>query len=255
MAERLQLTSAELLTTQVQVVENFRGKEVFPEPPKALLEFIERTSEKGFTFEPYIEPPLDFSQNSDYPGLAVRPNPHFYDLIRMGHLAADSARLSGPVWAAMEGLQKPPYEGGKQLYDEKDPLAPMLEDLRRKGGKQGIEVPDWCRHIPPVSRYGVSALELERLIQPLFAQDYNVAESNVGMSYAAFLYRGNTAHPEWGQTNTAEWFPNNKLRGGDRLLGGNSDRGGLAHVLYRSSDDRNDYFGFRLRVVFPPEKS
>lgn len=251
MLERLTQTDQELLAAQVAAIEHFRGKEVFPEPPKALLEFIERTTEQGFTFEPYLEPDLTFSQDAQYPGLQVRPNPYFYDLIKRGLLPTDAVRLPGPMWAAMEAIQKPPYDGGKQLY-ENDPLAPILENLRKK---RNIETPDWCRHIPAISRFGVSALELERYLHPLFAQNAIVEDWQVGNSYVAFLYRGNSAHPEWGETNTAEWFPKDKLGGGRRLIGGDSDDGGLGHVGDWLAGNRDDYVGFRLRVVFPSSKS
>lgn len=253
MAERvITPTTSELLSAQTDAIDRFRGREVFPEPPKALLEFIERTTEQGFTFEPYLEPNITFSQDVQYPGLQVRPNQYFYDLIKEGLLPSDAMRLSGPVWAAMEAIQKQNYDGGRQLY-ENDPLAPILEDLRQRGK---IKIPDWCRHIPATSRFGVSALELEHYIYPLFAQQAGVSEEQVGNSYAAFLYRGNTAHPEWGKTSTAEWFTKNKLRGGgSRLIGGSSDHGGLGDVDVWGADDHDDGVGFRLRVVFPSSKS
>ena len=159
--------------------------------------------------------------------------------------------LSGPIWAAMEAVQKPPYDGGRQLY-ENDPLASMLEGLRERGN---IEVSEWCRRIPAVSRFGVSPLELERHVYPLFARNAGVDQSQVGNSYVAFLYRGNTAHPEWGKTNTAEWFTKDKLRDGRRLLGGRSDFGGHGDVGDWYVGDHHGDVGFRLRVVFPSQKS
>src|SRR3989344_3439026 len=100
-AERTAVAKDKLLVEQRDVFEHFRGKEVFPEPPKALLEFIERTSEQGFTFEPYLEPDLRFTQDAEFPGWRVRPNPYFWDLIKSGRLSPDAARLS-LGWAAME---------------------------------------------------------------------------------------------------------------------------------------------------------
>lgn len=252
MVERLAQTGQELLAAQVDVVDRFRGREVFPEPPKDLLEFIEITTEQGYTFEPYLETNLDFSEGANYPGLLHKPNSHFYDLIRRGLLPLDAARLSGPVWAAMEGLQKPKYNGGLQLYDENDPLGPDLEKLR-KGGQ--IEIPDHCKHVPAPSRYGISALELVRYIQPLFAQKSHIDKGQVGNRYAAFLYRGHTSHPEWGETDTAELFTQDVLRDGSRLIGGRRALGGLSDVDGWDAGYHGDGVAFRFRVVFPPEKS
>lgn len=251
MTERPAETGQELFDAQLAIIRRFCGREVFPEPPKALLEFIKWTTEQGFTFEPYLEPDLTFSQDAQYPGLQVRPNPYFYDLIEEGLLPPEAMRLLGPMWAAMEGFPKPNYDNGRQLCG-KDPLANILEDLRRK---RNIEVPDLCKHVPPFSRFAISALELEHYIHPLFAQNAKVEKKQVGNSYAAFLYRGNTAHPEWGETNTFEWFPKDEFRGGNRLIGGDSALGGLGCVGDWHAGHHDDFVGFRLRVVFPSQKS
>lgn len=246
--ERVTITGEELLNTQVQIVENFRGREIFPEPPKELSEFIERTSEKGYTFQPYLIPSISFTQDAQYPGLFHKPSQYFYDLIRRGVLLQDATRLPGPVWAAMETLQKPNYDGGKQLY-ENDPLAPDLEHLREMGK---IEVPDWCLHVPAISRFGVSALELERYIHPPFTQKFHLEESQMGVAYLEYVYFGNTAHEELGKTNTAEWFTKDKLlRDASRLIGGDSDHGGLSYVYDWHADAHSGVVGFRLGVVFP----
>ena len=254
MPERIVVAQEKLLVEQRDVVERFRGKEVFPEPPKALLEFVERTAEQSFTFEPYLEPDLMFSQDADYPGWRVRPNLYFWDLIKSGRLSPDAARLS-LGWVAMEAIRRPPYDGGMQMY-ENDPLAPKLEQLRNDGK---IAVPYWCKHMLSTSRFGISAEEIDNHIVPVFARlsqiedQIKVGKIKAGIPpYMAFNYRGNTAHPEWGETNTSEWFAD-ETRDGYRLFGGSSDRGGLANVDDGDPGGHDDDIGFRLQVVFSSE--
>ena len=127
-------------------------------------------------------------------------------------------------------------------------MAPIPEKLRN-GGK--IAVPDWCRHIPSTSRFGVSHDEITKCIVPEFATMAQIeAEQASVPPYTTFNFRGNIAHPEWGQTNTWEWFANS-FGGDSRLFGGGSDYGGLAYVYFDWSDYHRDDVAFRLRVVSP----
>ena len=249
MTERAAVTlnPSELLAGQTHNLEKFFGQEALPEPPKELLEFIERTSEKGFTFEPYLEPGRQFPQDAQYPGWRVKPQQWFYDQIRQGNISPDAARL--PLgWAAMETIIRPNYDGGKQLY-ENDALAPILEDLRKRGR---IAVPDWCKHIPSISRFGVSQKEISGFVASRFVDEIGkVHAQNVdATTYMAFNYLGNIAHPEFGEANTWERF-SDKFGGDGRLIGGYSGHGGLARVCYDSSGGHVGRVGFRLRVVFP----
>ena len=149
----------------------------------------------------------------------------------------------------METIKRPNYDGGKQLY-ENDSLASILEDLRK--GNQ-IVVPDWCKHIPAVSRFGVSPEEISGPLASRFAEIAKVDAANVDTStYMAFNYLGNITHPEFGQVNTAEWFADNFGLGG-RVYGASSAFGGLASVRDGSSGLQFDRLGFRLRVAFPPK--
>jgi hypothetical protein len=66
--------------------------------------------------------------------------------------------------------------------------------------------------------------------------------------YLEFNLLGNLHHPEWGETNTWEWFED-EIKGGDRLDGGNSSYGGLAGVGDSFPAYSNDGFGFRPLVM------
>lgn len=235
----------QLLSDQKSALETFFGQEALPpEPPKALMEFVERANEQGFTFELYFEPNVVFTKDANYPGWRVKPDTWFWEQIREGNILADAAVLSGR-WAAMEAIQKPEYDGGKQLH-ENDSLAPILERLRKEGK---ITIPDWCSLIPSTSRFGISFDEITKYVVPEFAQVTQIeAEQAQVPPYIAFNFRGNVAHPEWGETNTWERFADS-FGGGSRLVGGRRVRGGLAYVGYGWRGVRSDCVGFRLRVV------
>lgn len=157
-------------------------------------------------------------------------------------------QVNGRPWKVS---QSPEYDGGRQLYAN-DPLAPKIEKLRENGK---IAIPGWCRHIPSISRFGTSPNEIDSLIVPVFAKlsqikdQIKAGEIEAGTPpWAAWFYRGNTAHPEWDQTTTWEWFANNFGADG-RLIGGYRDGGGLAGVDCDWRDRRDGGVGFRLRVV------
>jgi hypothetical protein len=61
-------------------------------------------------------------------------------------------------------------------------------------------------------------------------------------------YLGNAFHPEWGDTNTWEWFDDSYQNGTRRLRGGDSEYGGLSDVDWGVPARRRDGLGFRLLV-------
>lgn len=249
MAERPISTGRELFVTQARVIESFLGKEVFLEPPQGLLEFVERTTEMGFTFEPYLEPNITLSQDAQYPGWHKKPGSYFYDFIRKGDLPPKAMRLS-LMWAAMETIVRPSDDRGLQLH-KNDALAPHLEDLRKQGQ---IEVPHWLERVPSISRFGVSPKEVSGPVVARFAEIAQVDIKNVNIDapdYKSFNYFGH-AHPEFGEANSWEIFAD-RLRGGNRLIGGYSDHGGLSNVYGWTAYDHNQGIAFRLRVGFPPK--
>lgn len=225
MAERRNSPDQKLVRTEARALSRFFGKETIPQPPRELLEFLERTTKIGLTLEPYFEPAVTFSKQTSYPGWQVKPDPWFWEMIRKGNILPEAVRLSG-TWMAMEALPKPNYTDGTQLH-QNDALAPILEKLRGQGG---IKIPDWCKHIPATSRFGISPSEIEEHIIPAFVETYQPQDAKVSLPcYMSWNYRGNIAHPEWGETTTFEWFKD-RFGSGGRLYGGDSGNGGLGFV-------------------------
>lgn len=235
----------QLLAEQTSALEAFFGKEAFPQPPKELMEFLERTHDLGFSFEPYLKRDIVLTQYSEFPGWKIKPNPWFWEQINAGRVSPDAVRLK-IGWGAMETIARPNYDGGKQLH-QNDPLAPILEDLRKAGA---ITVPDYVRHVPLTSRFAVPALEVEGLVIARFVEIAGDRAKGVKTPPVVdYNYVGNLAHPEFGKADTWEWFSNPFGRA-YRLIGGHFRGGGLACVTY-CTDNRRDNVAFRLQKDFP----
>lgn len=243
--------SDQLVVREKDAWKSFLGTEDIdvPNPPQELLDALARAEEKGITvFEAHFFPRIEFEQNSQYPGWNVRPEGWYWEQIKTGNVAEGAAKLDG-LWVLVDGSQKPAYDKGRQLH-ENDPFGLILTRLRREGK---IAVPDSYRHVPEISRFAVTPNEREAHFNSALAEMLGVQADLVRVLRAIeFNVLGNLYHPEWGQTNTAEWF-NDKFEGDDRLIGGGSDYGGLAYVYCHWSGGRGGGVGFRPLVVFPSQ--
>lgn len=250
MAERtpVSVKPRELLRTQTKNLDGFFGREITPESPNGLIEFIEFTKVRGFTFEPYLTRNIMFTETRDFPGWRIKPNRWFWDNLGKS-IPSESARMVAG-WSAMETITRPNYTNGSQLY-ENDALAKTLEDLRKEGQ---IKVPDHVKHVPAISRFGVSPEEIEGPVVARFAKLAKIDPKTVSAArYIEFNYLGNLSHPEFGQANTGEWFKD-KFGRDDHLYGGDANDGGLAGVDYGWADSHRDGIGFRLQVDFSSSK-
>lgn len=227
----------------------FDRKITVPTPPQELSVAMLKAKEIGWTqAEPHFLPKMELKQNSDISEWTIRPEDWYWQKIREGKVAKDAATLEG-IWVIVDGSQKPQYKDGKQMY-ENDPFAKVLAQLREA---KKIQVPDWCKNIPKDSRFGISNDELQTHVNPAIADFLGVQPEQVRLPKAIeFNILGNLAHPEWGKTNTWEWFQD-KFGGGYRLVGGGSGDGGLTGVRSGVSGGHGGYVGFRPLVAFPPK--
>lgn len=203
-----------------------------------------RAIELGFTkMQAHIIPGLNL-ENIDLPRGWVRLERWYGQQI--GKTIAKGAAILRPAHVLIDTTPKPNNDGGRQLYPN-DQFGPMMS-LLREGGK--ILVPDDYKHVPETSRFAVTSVERESSFDPAFAQVLKVEPNKVRVPTAAENnFIGNVWHPELGQNNTFEWYAD--VFGNDyRLVGGRSDRGGLADVYDVWSDDRYGHIGFRPLVVF-----
>lgn len=240
-------TPEELITQKKEAWKQFLGKEIdVPQPPQQLLEVASRAQEHGITsFEAHFLPKMEFKQNSRFPLWQIRPEDRCFQMIKEGRVAKDTAKLPG-VWVLIDSTQKPNYDYGKQLY-QNDGFGTILADLREEGI---IAVPESYKHVPNTSRFAVTPDEREAHFNTRLAQILAINPSQVRIvREIEFNVIGNIHHPEWGQTNTLEWF-DDSFGGDGRLYGGCSGLGGLAHVSCYWSDGRYDIIGFRPLVEF-----
>lgn len=242
--------SAVLIPDRKTRLAAFFGQEVdVPNPPQELSAALIRAQEIGWTqAEAHFLPKMELKQNLNFPGWTVKPEQWYWNKIKEKKVDKNAAALEG-IWVIVDGSQKPQYKDGKQMY-ENDPFAATLAQFRKEGK---IQVPDWYRNIPANSRFGISNDELQNHVNPAIANLLGVQPEQVRLPKAIeFNVLGNFAHPEWGKTNTWEWFAD-KFEGGFRLVGGGSVRGGLAFVDCDASGGHFDSVGFRPLVAFPPK--
>lgn len=241
------LPTGEQLVSSEDGILNRRKIEI-PRPPQDLLDVQASLVEKGISiFEAHFLPDVALEQNSQFPGWQIKPENWFWQNIKEGKILGDPAKLPG-MWILIDGTPKPNYDRGLQMYPN-DPHAPILSDLRGLGK---ITVPDHVRNVPEASRFGVSLEEIKAEVVP------RVAEELLGIDAGRirvpkeieFNVIGNLHHPEWGQTNTWEWLHDN-FGDDDRLIGGSSDYGGLAHVDDYWPGHHYGLLGFRLLAEFP----
>lgn len=210
-------------------------------------EIAKTWAEKGITnFDFYRLSAHEFKRDGDYPGWNVKPEPWFWENVANGRISEDATKLE-EMLIAIDNTPKPNYDNGRQLY-QSDPFAPLLERLRKE---KKINVPRDLRHIPNTSRFGISPNELTEHVLPAIAEMLGVDSNHVRLpKEIEFNITGNLFHPEWGNTNTLEWFAD-KFGDGSHLFGGDSGRGGLADVDRRWSDFRSDLVAFGPVVRFP----
>lgn len=210
--------------------------------PQYVLDVLQRAEKAGITFfEPYHLSGITLNEDTNVDGWDKKPADWYWEQIKNGTVSQDAAKLPD-TWVLIDRTQKPNYRDGKQMY-EKDPLETMIAGLRKEGKIQRV------KGIPDASRFGISSDELRDHVLPEIAKLLGVEVSAVRLPKAIEVnIIGNLAHPEWGKTNTWEWFED-KFEDTYRLLGGYSVSGGLTDVGCTWSDSHLDDIGFRPLVV------
>ena len=215
--------------------------------PKEVSEVLERAKKVGIgVFEAYHLSDITLDQNSNVEGWDKKPEDWYWKQIGDGNVSQDAPKLPG-FWVLIDKTQKPGYKNGRQVY-ENDPFGDLLKQLRKDKKVQTV------KGFSDTSRFSISHDELTQVVLPEIAKLLGVESSAVRLPKAIeFNIIGNLKHPEWGDTNTWEWF-NDKFGDGRRLIGGRSVLGGLTDVYYDWSDRRRDRLGFRPLVVIPSKK-
>lgn len=237
----------ELLSVQefTKISEFFGRPELVPYPSQELINTLIKAKSIGWTqAEPHFLPKVVMAKDSEFPGWTIRPEEWFWKNIKQKIISSDAAQLDG-VWVIVDGTQKPGYNDGKQTY-EYDPFTSLLTQLREE-----IKVKHLAHQMPRGSRFGLSYEDIEKYVNPKIAELLGVWHEHVRTPKAIeFNVLGNMHHPEWGLTETYEWFQD-PIVFRQRLVGGLGSRGGLANVISEVAGGQFEYIGFRPMVVFP----
>lgn len=242
-----------LLRVERKALKGFFGKDIdVPEPPSKLFHTLESFSNLGARPELHYAPQYFFTKvDKQLPGWMVKPDPWFFKQIKKGTISNDAATLQEGWYIILDPTGKPDYEkNGRQRY-KNDYLEFVMRDLRRKG-----TVGEY-RSVPERSRFGTTFEEIEQVILTKVVNITRIGGELRNKKYIEFNFWGNTFHPEWGQTNTLEWFADPffhrwpVVHPSQRLFGGFSALGGLGNVQYGWPNQRSDRVAFGYVVRFP----
>lgn len=207
--------------------------------------------------EPHFLPEIAMPRDAAFPGWKVKPEDWYYNEVAAGKILRQQpggslipekeVKLEG-ITVLVDTRLKPPFNNGKQMFENDNLLGPIIERLRKEGK---IARYDYDKS----SRFGVSADEWEEHIKPEIAKLLGLKVSQVRLERAIEgniipqLYPDMPRHKD-GKTNVWVWYEEYLGDRGSRLFGGFSSYGGLAYVdYYYSSDFRWDRRGFRPLAV------
>lgn len=241
--ESLLLHKEQLVRTETEALEGFFGRDIaVSEPPIELFQTQEKMTQLDITgFEPHFLPQVSLTEEDQLPGWKVRPKSWFWQKIKENKISEDAATLK-EGWYLVDGRTKPNNYGiGQQRY-RNDYMEAIMQNLREKDRIY--------RYTPEISRFGVAPDEIEKVILPELARIIDTKGEVENNTYMKFNVWGNMFHPEWGETDTWEWFAD-KFGEYQRLYGGDADGGGLAIVDHNWSGNRSEAIAFNLVVRFP----
>ena len=245
---RIEALNTPLMKQEAATLSAFFGESVTvpPLPREITPERMKNWEAMGF--ELHYLPPIDMTEDADFPGWEKKPRSWFYEEIAAGHIAKDATLLPG-AWVLVDGRQKPNFAKSAQMYDH-DPLAPVLEDLNRRGL---ISQSDYYgkKKLDPRSRFGLSPEDFTKPeVMNAFAKALDLKPGQASLTEAiVWNVLANIHHPEWGTTNTDEWQKETP-GSGERLISGYSDLGGASYVSW--SGRPSEGVGFRPLGRFSP---
>jgi len=186
-------------------------------------------------------PSTEMTQEKNFPGWQIKPEIAFYERIQEGRLSKKATQLTGE-WILVDSRNKPAEDrDGRQLYPN-DFLGPIMEKLRGLGKLEECDIPQ--------TRAFISWEEYHDILVPEIAKILKVKPDQVRLPRAIeFNFLGNAYYPQWGETNSWEWFED-RIYDKKCLSGGHSRHGGFADVYVDRFDVRFNDVGFRPLVEF-----
>jgi len=217
----------ELITIEKETIIKYFGEElgktieVPPLPAEITSEQLEFWEQNQLAL--HYSPGVEITKDNTFPGQTKKLDADIYKWIVEAKISPEAAKLP-KGWILIDTRAKPNYASGDQMY-ENDLLAPVLEKLRLAGYISSFKQTS--------SRFNISADELNKAeVQIALAETLKIKLEQLDLPPATlYNYLGNAFYPEWGETNTWEWFQE-EYSGGRRLDGGLSGAGGLSGVGY-----------------------
>lgn len=208
----------QLLIEQREQLGEFYGREfVIPQPPDdffSALRGLEKRHEVARA-EIYFNPHYIFEEDEQLPGWKVKPGSYFWRAFKDGLLKPNAPTLRRAWCIDLSPDGKP---------DFRDPEKELWF------GHTPIQIDHDMHHAYNGFVWGVSFVRMRKCME--------------------FNVRGNMVHPEWGKNSSMEWF-NDELKNGDRLCGGSSSGGGLAHVTAHNPGYGAPYLTYSVVLEFP----
>ncbi len=194
-----------------------------------------------FNLKPVFLPDEEIGENRPLKNW-IKPEPWFYQKIKEGKIAKDSALLKRG-WYLADFTSSVDYDNGVQVYPN-DPLSPIIERLRKEGkiGKHD--------KTPTGSRFAIVPKNEWPLVLAELAKELWLKSEQIQLErYVEFNAIGNLYDENRGKFNSWEWF-NDSFEDSSRLDGGVRGDGGLADVHYDSSGHRHAFVAGRPLVSF-----
>lgn len=233
----------------------FLGQEVVVSlPSQEHVDRGKRIQDAGFpSFEPVVFPNLRIEQDFRYPAnWEYHLDPRIYEQITSGNLQQDVLVLKED-WGWLDTSDRLDWKDKDPMFVENlgERFGQLLTQLRRKGRRGGIAVPDYLEHLDRRSPYGVSADETETAVYPALAEIFGAGRDEVtSLTAAQFNFIGNWLYRKFGQKQS--WELHKDLFGaGRQLMGGRRGRGGLSGVGSSPSVAHYGYIRFRPLVFSP----
>jgi len=208
-------------------------------PTEFTLENLEKWAK--YNLKPVFLPGEEILENRPFKKW-VKPEKWFYEKLREGKIAKDSAVLKRG-WYLADFTLSVDYNNGIQAYPN-DPLAPIIERLRREGKVGKYD------KTPLGSRFSIIPKDEWPLVLAELAKEFGFKPEQIRLERAVeFNAIGNLYDYNRGKFSTWEWF-SDPFEVSSRLHGGSRDGGGLALVSSYWFDFRDGGVAGRPLVSF-----
>ncbi|MEK7535870.1 MAG: hypothetical protein AAB590_02570 [Patescibacteria group bacterium] len=236
-----------LVEREQTILRAFFGKDVDVPPVPASISLEQYEKWKELNYDLHYIPEEEMTEDKNYPGWKKKPDRglNLFSVFKdkKNKMAPDTLKLKHG-WVLVDRREKPSYANGVRAeYPGDDPLVHAIEELRAEGHIGGDNLQG--------SRFRIAQEELQKSeVKQKLAEIFEVNPDQIRLPRAIEQnFLANAHYPDWGDTNTYEWFED-LFQGSGHLIGGHSGSGGLSYVSWGSAGSRSGSLGFRPLIVF-----